>query len=186
MHGLRPPGEEIVFTARPKTHSHSQIFRYCRSIFCLAHRPKFSDFFDFCLHWVSVVRALEYGIWIRCFMIQKAKYFIFSDKSLGPPTTVVYHESILPLPFLICSWDQRTTFIFVKGLLDWPLHNGACWNEAFSAICGNAAEALLKPQCRVWRNIKLICILYTFENLHISISNILYLETPPLTNHTKN
>ena len=82
-------------------------------------------------------------------MIQKAKCFIFSDKNFNLPTTVVYHESILPLPFLICSWDQRTTFIFVKGLLDWPLHNGACWNEAFSAICGNAAEALLKPQCSV-------------------------------------
>ena len=59
VHGLRTPGDEIVFTARPKTHSHSQIFSYGRSIFCLPHRPKFSDFFDFCLHWVSVVRALE-------------------------------------------------------------------------------------------------------------------------------
>ena len=31
----------------------SQIFRYIRSIFCLRKRPKFSDFFDLCLHWVS-------------------------------------------------------------------------------------------------------------------------------------
>ena len=54
-HGLRTPGEEIVFTVRPKIHSHSQIFRYGRNIFCLPYRPKFSDFFDFCLHWVSVV-----------------------------------------------------------------------------------------------------------------------------------
>ena len=46
MHGLRTPGEEIAFTARPKINSHSQIFR-----------PKFSDFFDLWLHWVSVVRA---------------------------------------------------------------------------------------------------------------------------------
>ena len=28
-----------------------------RSIFCLPHRPKISDFFDVCLHWVSVVRG---------------------------------------------------------------------------------------------------------------------------------
>ena len=56
-HGLRTPGEEITFTARPKIHSHSQIFRYGRSIFCLPHRPKFSDFFDLRLHWVSVVRG---------------------------------------------------------------------------------------------------------------------------------
>ena len=53
-HGLRTPGEEIALTARPKIHSHSQIFRYGRSIFCLPHQHKFSDFFDLCLHWVSV------------------------------------------------------------------------------------------------------------------------------------
>ena len=61
-HGLRTPGEEIVFTARPKIHSHFQIFRYSRSIFCLPHWPKFSDFFDLCLHWVSVVRDLHYQV----------------------------------------------------------------------------------------------------------------------------
>ena len=56
-HGLRTPREEIAFTARPKIHSHSQIFRYGGSIFCLPHRPNFSDIFDLCLHWVSVVRG---------------------------------------------------------------------------------------------------------------------------------
>ena len=56
-HGLRTPREERAFTARPKIHSHSQIFSYGRSIFCLPHRPNFSDFFDLCLHWVSVVRV---------------------------------------------------------------------------------------------------------------------------------
>ena len=56
-HGLRTPREKIASTARPKIHSHSQIFKYGQSIFCLPHRPKFSDFFfDFCLHWVAVVR----------------------------------------------------------------------------------------------------------------------------------
>ena len=57
-HGLRTPREQIAFTARPKIHSHSQIFRYGGSIFCLPHRPEFSGFFDFSLHWVSVVRVL--------------------------------------------------------------------------------------------------------------------------------
>ena len=57
MHGLRKPREEITFTARPKIQSQSQIFRYGQSIFCLPHRPNFSDIFDLCLHWVSVVRA---------------------------------------------------------------------------------------------------------------------------------
>ena len=60
-HGLRTPSEEIAFNARPKIHSHSQIFRYGRSIFCLPHRPKFSDFFDLCLHWVSVLRGYWYS-----------------------------------------------------------------------------------------------------------------------------
>ena len=49
--------EEIAFTAQPKIHSHSQIFKYGRRIFCLPHRPNFSDIFDLCLHWVSVVRV---------------------------------------------------------------------------------------------------------------------------------
>ena len=56
-HGLRTPREEIAFTARPKTQSQSQIFRYGGSIFCLPHRPNFSDIYDLCLHWVSVVHG---------------------------------------------------------------------------------------------------------------------------------
>ena len=49
----RTPGEEIAFTARPKINSHSQVFWYGRSLFCLPHRPKFSDFFDLCLHCIG-------------------------------------------------------------------------------------------------------------------------------------
>ena len=61
-HGLRTPREEIAFTARPKIQSQSQIFRYGGSIFCLPHRPNFSDIFDLCLHWVSVVRDHDHVI----------------------------------------------------------------------------------------------------------------------------
>ena len=61
-HGLRTPREEVAFTSRPKIHSHSQIFRYGGSTFCLPHRPNFSDIFDLCLHWLSVVHDL---IWSR-------------------------------------------------------------------------------------------------------------------------
>ena len=60
-HRLRTPGEEIAFTARPTINSQSQIFRYGGSIFCLPHRPNFSDIFDLYLHWVSVVRALKWN-----------------------------------------------------------------------------------------------------------------------------
>ena len=55
IHGLQTPCEKITFTARLKINSHSQIFRYGWSIFCLPHQPKFSDLFDFCLHWLSIV-----------------------------------------------------------------------------------------------------------------------------------
>ena len=58
IHGLRTPGEEIAFTAQQKIKYQSQIFRYGRSIFCLPHRLKILDFFDLCLHWVSVVHVL--------------------------------------------------------------------------------------------------------------------------------
>ena len=60
-HGLRTPDEEITFTARPKIHSHSQVFRYSQSTFCLPYRFKFSDFFVLCLHWVSVVSAIRHA-----------------------------------------------------------------------------------------------------------------------------
>ena len=58
-HGLQTSREEMAFTARPKIPSHSQIFRYGRSIFCLPHRPYFSDVVDLMLHWVSVVRGCD-------------------------------------------------------------------------------------------------------------------------------
>ena len=61
-HGLRMPREEIAFTAWPKYQSQSQIFRQAQSIFCLPHRPNFSDIFDLCLYWVSVVRGFNTGI----------------------------------------------------------------------------------------------------------------------------
>ena len=77
-HRLRTPGEEITFTARPKIKSQSQILRYGRSIFCLPHRPKNSDFFDLCPHWVSVVREIN-------------------ERNLRPPMTAqrkVYYDQV--------------------------------------------------------------------------------------------
>ena len=55
----------FMCTAQPKIKSQSQIFRYGRSIFCLSHRHKFSDFFDLCLHWVSIVHGWRHvmGVW---------------------------------------------------------------------------------------------------------------------------
>ena len=88
-HGLRTPREEIVFIARPKMHSHSQIFRYGRSIFCLPHQPNFSDIFDLCLHWVSIVRGCRW-----CFL-----------KILNSQTACPSH--LAPCLWLHCSENWR-------------------------------------------------------------------------------
>ena len=61
VHELRTPREEIVFIARPKIQSKSQIFRYGRSALRRPHQPNFSDSFELCLHWVSVVRAIDHA-----------------------------------------------------------------------------------------------------------------------------
>ena len=53
-------GNSLHCTARPKIQSQSQIFKYGRSIFCLPHWPNYSDIFDLCLHWVSVVHGEGY------------------------------------------------------------------------------------------------------------------------------
>ena len=60
-HRLRMPGEKIAWTAQLNIKSQSQICMYGWSIFCLPHWPKISDFFDLCLHWVSIVRALKHA-----------------------------------------------------------------------------------------------------------------------------
>ena len=65
-HGLWTPGEENAFTAQPKINSQSQVFRYGRSIFCLPHRPKFSDFFDFCLYWVVFLISKYQKSYLKC------------------------------------------------------------------------------------------------------------------------
>ena len=57
MAQVRLQRKKIALTTLPKIHSCSQFFRYSQSIFCLPHRPNFSDIFDLCLHWVSVVRG---------------------------------------------------------------------------------------------------------------------------------
>ena len=87
-HGLQTPSEEIVLPARPKIKSQSQIFRYNRSIFCLPHRPKFSDIFDLCLHWVSVVR--ECSIWNPLTILLKVGW-VKKKFSFSLPPSLPYH-----------------------------------------------------------------------------------------------
>ena len=114
-HGLRTLRDKMTFTARPKIQSQSQIFRYCRSIFCLPHRPNFSDIFDLCLHWVSVVRGET-----QCYISASAGQYcpkmrptsnlyesnpeIDTFPCFGRMTTVECGEStwLEPVPSIIC------------------------------------------------------------------------------------
>ena len=44
----------------------SKFLRYSQSIFSLSNRPKFSDFFDLCLHGLFIVRGKEtWGFWAK-------------------------------------------------------------------------------------------------------------------------
>ena len=95
-HRLRTVREEIAFTSRPKIHSHYQIFRYSRSIFCLPHRPNFSDNFDLHLHWVSVVCVCNHIPFHKeCFTLQSLKkYFQIRYKGYVPEEILNWHSLI--------------------------------------------------------------------------------------------
>ena len=131
-HGLRTPGEEIAFTSRPKINSHSQIFRYGRSIFCLPHRPKFSGFFDLCLHWVSVVRAFgEAAVYAFAFLLKFCKdlqrcflYIFLSARRYvheNELSSLTFH---LILTDFFCFWDAGQSGCSVCGMtiFCYPLH----------------------------------------------------------------
>ena len=105
FHGLRTPREEIAFPVRPKIQSQSQIFRYGQSIFCLPHRPNFSDFFDLCLHKVSVVR----GISLCNFFVRG-----FSAKAQNQCTYVTVHYSNSKKKGVV-----RTSYFLLKDKWNW-------------------------------------------------------------------
>ena len=117
-HGLRTPRQKIAFTARPKIHSHSQIFRYGGSIFCLPHRPEFSGFFDFCLHWVSVVRVISYLVsnivqtfQHRIELFQRLSFLIYCFIDMTPT---------LMSPFFVkknqCFWRKKKMFFYEQKM----------------------------------------------------------------------
>ena len=110
-HGLRMPREEKAITARLKI----QIFRYGQRIFCLPHRPKFSDFFDLCLHWVSVVRA---SICTANFLQQLSYMKTFSSKLLLSRWFVTFLYS--------SSWNFLQNSMYSKefGAFDKPARIG--------------------------------------------------------------
>ena len=124
IHGLRTSGEEIAFTARPKINSQSQVFRYGQSIFCLPHLPKFSDFFDLCLHWVSVVRGLYHVVESRntCYYSGNWKSFLYQlfssqVQQLSPQVKVDLSSN---------SIVMSTCSHFEVRIIHWP---PSSWNQ---------------------------------------------------------
>ena len=115
-HGLRTPREDIAFTARPKIQSQSQIFRYGGSIFCLPHRPNFSDIFYLCLHWVSVVRG-----WVPSQLWNGGDFSqAFFDIILGPTTLSFW--ILFRLGFFPAFHGQNSLLIYHRSLQMYFLH----------------------------------------------------------------
>ena len=104
-HGLRTPREKIAFTAQPKIQSQSHIFRYDSSIFCLPHRPNFSDIFDLCLHWVSVVRGAGHF-----FGLEKRSRFDLNCPRTG--------SNCFQKPFVCRNTEGKNSNILVGELLE--------------------------------------------------------------------
>ena len=118
-HGLRTPGEEITFPAQPKIKSQSQTFRYGRSIFCLPLRPKFSDFFDLCLHWVSVVCGYIQSIFLVFFLYSTIIFWfqlILLDSKVGNNKS-----SMFKIDFGSQVYDQKIFRILLTFIIFFTL-----------------------------------------------------------------
>ena len=97
---------------------------YSRSIFCLPHWPKFSDIFDLCLHWVSVVRGTSNN---RVTTLRKEPEIKTTWRSINN----ICHSLILKI-ILECSWCQATALFRVlsshnEGLSSRP--SRACMSQ---------------------------------------------------------
>ena len=78
-HGLRTPGEEIAFTARPKIESQSKIYRCSQSIFCLPLLLNILCIFGDVLGWcgyLDYINISKYRTWnrrIKCWSMSVAR-----------------------------------------------------------------------------------------------------------------
>ena len=94
VHGIRTSSEEIAFTA---LHGHKST---PTPIFCLPYWPKFSDFFDWYLHWVSVVRALVPNCTIRwLFSIKWYLQVYYCSKTNYNLHRITLRQEVNEMPF---------------------------------------------------------------------------------------
>ena len=134
MHILRTPREEIAFTAWPKIHFHSQIFRYDQSIFCLPHRPNISDSFNFCLHLLGVCSPCQNvsNIYLQCQSMVSAWGCDVDDKHMVQAHLWACGHGDMSTP----SFGSHLNPISTKGRL-YPLYTGV-------------HTKFRKPQARLW------------------------------------
>ena len=129
------PGEEIAFTAWPIIKSQSQIYRYGRSIFCLPHRHKISDFFDVCLQEFSLVRVLNNELCLVFFVILSQVNLKSSLVNLyldGPQTPILSKIVSLFWKLDIRHCSQRYTYRVLQTILKKLIfyvsgHSGPFW-----------------------------------------------------------
>ena len=135
------PREEIAFTAWPKIQSKAQIFRYGQSIFCLPHRPNFSDIFDLCLHWVSVVRGSSY-MWVllaeqfqnsqllwETLVKNNCELAVVVDMKMMIRVQLTIITIIISLPkFLPISKSCGELFLWNRALILNQPHSAPIWN----------------------------------------------------------
>ena len=119
-YGLRTPSEEIALSPWPKIKPQSIIFRYGRSIFCLPHRHKISDFFDSCLQQFSLVRFLNNELCLVFFVTLSQvnlKSFLVNLYLDGPQTPILSKIVSLSWKLDIRHCCQRYTYRVLQTIL---------------------------------------------------------------------
>ena len=97
------------------SHSSHRIFWYCQSLFCLPLRPRYSDFSDVCLHWVSVVRASGQSYqggknFLHTFAIPSSSHHEKWCQKLGYFNALESHRF---LPFECPNWNLHLTYTLI-------------------------------------------------------------------------
>ena len=110
-HRLQTPGEGMSLTTWPKNQSHSQIFRYSQSIFCLLHRPNYLDFFELCLHWVSVVCGQNASRWSEKPRVVQVYISDFERSQKNPISVQVNKDRRCHTVFILTIfWAKKLNF----------------------------------------------------------------------------
>ena len=113
-------------------------FRYGQSIFCLPHWPNFSDIFDLCFHWVSVVRVCDY--WSRSFILKSFYQITLTWSKIYQQVLGAHHPNIYTVVLSIFSDD---------GVANWRSSVNHLWHHAIlasSCVLGHFCKGTSMPK----------------------------------------